>query len=136
MHEQDSMEPPLSNKDKGDKNLDELSEWLSTTSSIPERYGKANISAIALASGVDRQVLYRPEAREMIRKAVSEKGLGMPEQAARAGAAELPPWAKQKIHELEQRITTLYAELGDARRKLARFEHMERHMTQTGMLPR
>lgn len=124
-----------SNKQVGDENLARLAAWLDAAPAIPDRNGKANISAIALASGVDRQVLYRPPAQELIATAVAAKGLGMPQQRAAVGE-ELPPWAKQQIHQMEQRLATLYAELADLRKRIARYEHLERHMTQTGILPR
>lgn len=124
-----------SNKRKGDENLERLKRWLAAAERIPDRNGAANVSAIAVASGVDRQVLYRPEARRMIAEAVEAKGLGMPDQVPVRGD-EVPQWAKARMHEMEQRLATLYAELGDLRKKLARYEHIERHMTATGMLPR
>lgn len=122
-------------KQIGDENLARLGAWLDAAPAIPDRNGKANISAIALASGIDRQVLYRSEAREMIATAVAAKGLGMPQPQSVSGD-ELPPWAKQRLHQMEQRLAALYAELADLRKKLARYDHLERHMTQTGVLPR
>jgi hypothetical protein len=112
-----------------------LRAWLAAAECVPDRNGAANISAIAVASGVDRQVLYRPSARAMIEDAVKAKGLGMPVQQPNK-SEEVPPWAKRRIHELEQRMAVLYAELGDLRKKLQRYEHLERHMTSSGILPR
>lgn len=129
------MPKRLSNHQIGDQHIEVLRRWLEAAECIPDRGGVANISAIAVATGLDRQVLYRDEARALISAAVAQKGLGMPQQQ-RTHTDEVPQWAKEKIHELEQRLATLYAELGEARRKLARYEHLERHMTATGVLPR
>lgn len=124
-----------SNKQIGDRHIERLSEWLNAAERIPDRNGAANISAIAVATGLDRQVLYRDDAKALIAAAVAQKGLGMPAQE-RVRTDEVPQWAKEKMHEMEQRLAALYAELGEARRKLGRYEHLERHMTATGVLPR
>lgn len=125
-----------SNQEIGAESLARLREFLDGAAAVPERNGKANISAIALASGVDRQALYRPEARALIESAVAAKGLGMPEQQNRARHDELPTWAKRQIIALQAQLTTARAEATDLRQQLRRLEHLERHLTDTGMLPR
>ena len=134
------MEPssgsPLrkSNAEIAAESLARLREWLDQTSAIPERGGKANISAISLASGVDRQVLYRDEAKAMIADAVARVGLGMPEQHRGPGPAAVPAWATQRIKDLEEQLAVAKAEARDLRARLRCFEHLERHVTE--MLPR
>ena len=66
-----------STQEIGLQNLTKLETWLSSCESLPGRGGRVNISAVALGAGVDRQLLYRPEAREMIAQAVQQKGLSM-----------------------------------------------------------
>lgn len=125
-----------SNKVKGDANLETLRGWLDAAERVPERNGAANISAIAIASGVDRQVLYRPEARRLIADAVAAKGLGMPDQQRAPGHEAVPGWATQRIKHLEEQLAVAKAETHDLRARLRRYEHLEAHMTATGMLPR
>lgn len=125
-----------SNREKGADNLSRLKQWLDAVTKIPDRNGTANISAIAVASGVDRQVLYRPEAREMITQAVAEKGLGMPDQPRPGTEGDVPAWALRRIHELEQQLTVARVENQDLRRRLRSYEALDRHLAETGMLPR
>lgn len=66
-----------SNREIADENLAKLREWLDTADVIPERGGKANISAIAVAAEVDGQDPFRDEARAAIQVAVEKKCLGM-----------------------------------------------------------
>ena len=75
------------------ESLARLRTYLDAVVHVPARNGKANISAIALAAGVDRQVLYREDASALVAAAVGAKGLGMPEQQRRDNAA-LPGWAR------------------------------------------
>ena len=126
----------ISNAEKGADNLAKLQAWLDSASVIPERAGAANISAIAVAAGLDRQVLYRPEARAMIAQAVDRVGLGMPDQHLGPAADAVPAWATQRIKSLEERLTVAKAEARDLREKLRRYEHLERHLGDSGMLPR
>lgn len=125
-----------SNASIGENNLRRLEAWLDRASKIPERGGKANVSAIALAAGVDRQVLYRDEARSMIAVAVARVGLGMPEQQRKQSDNAIPAWAEQRIKNLEERIAVLQTEVHDLRSKVRRYGHIEQYMTDTGLLPR
>ena len=59
-----------SNADINRESLTRLWTYLETVSHVPARRGTANISAIALAAGVDRQVLYRDEAKTLVAPAV------------------------------------------------------------------
>ncbi|NKL02970.1 hypothetical protein GFM02_33250 [Rhizobium leguminosarum bv. viciae] len=112
-----------------------LEAWLLACRSLPGRGTKVNLSAVALGAGVDRQFLYRPEAAGMIAKAVQEKGLAMPEQG-KAPQLEVPAWASQRILQLENQLTTARAEVHELRKRLQRYEHIDRHMASTGLLPR
>ncbi|NKL24930.1 DUF6262 family protein [Rhizobium leguminosarum] len=125
----------LSTQEIGLQNLAKLDAWLKSCESLPGRGTKVNLSAVALGAGVDRQFLYRPEAREKIALAVQEKGLSMPEQA-RAPQAEVPAWASQRILQLESQLTAARAEAHELRRRLQRYEHIDRHLATTGLLPR
>lgn len=125
-----------SNREIGEENLVRLQAWLDSAEVIPERGGKANISAIAAATGLDRQVLYRDEAKEAIRGAVEKKGLGMPAQQRSPGGDAVPMWATQRIKDLEEQLALVKAEARDLREQLRRYAQLEQHMTETGMLPR
>lgn len=124
-----------STQDIGMINLAKLKAWLSACEVLPGRAGKVNISAVALGAGVDRQLLYRPEAQEMISLAVQEKGLSMPAQTRNA-RAEVPAWASQRILELEGQLTAARVEIHDLRSRLQRYDHIDRHLASTGLLPR
>jgi hypothetical protein len=124
-----------STQEIGLQNLAKLDAWLRSCQSLPGRGSKVNLSAVALGAAVDRQFLYRAEAREMIALAVKEKGLSMPEQG-RASQLEVPAWASQRILQLESQLTAARAEAGELRRRLQRYEHIDRHMASTGLLPR
>lgn len=125
----------LSTQEIGLQNLAKLEAWLLACQCLPGRGTKVNLSAVALGAGVDRQFLYRPEARAMIMLAVQEKGLAVPEQA-KAPQTEVPAWASQRILQLENQLTAARAEVHELRKRLQRYEHIDRHMASTGLLPR
>ena len=98
---------------------------------LPERDGKANISAIALAAGVDRQVLYKnPAAAAALAEAVALLGLAPPQRQEPQVAAR--DGRDQRILKLEQENAALKAENLDLRRRVRRLEHVESHMVETG----
>jgi len=117
------------------ESLARLGAYLDDVTCVPERHGKANISAIALAARVDRQVLYREDAKALVIAAVAAKGLGMPDQQ-RTAATSTPAWATQRIKDLEERVAVVQAENRDLRDRLHRFTHIEQHLEQTGRLAR
>ncbi|KQW84708.1 DUF6262 family protein [Ensifer sp. Root127] len=125
----------LSTQEIGLQNLAKLEAWLESCQSLPGRGSKVNLSAVALGAGVDRQFLYRPDAREKIAETVEKKGLSMPSQA-KAPQAEVPAWASQRILQLESQLTAARAEAYELRRRLQRYEHIDRHLASTGLLPR
>jgi cell fate regulator YaaT (PSP1 superfamily) len=124
-----------SNQEKGEASLRQLAAWLDSAEAIPERHSKANISAIAVAASIERQVLYRPEAKAMIQAAVEEKGLGMP-NLQRQTIEDVPEWASRRIHKLEQELAVAHAEIQGLRGRLRDCAQVEEHMVKTGLLPR
>ncbi|MFC5509365.1 hypothetical protein ACFPN9_29555, partial [Bosea massiliensis] len=77
------MTEELSGAALGAENVEKLRRYLRQLSDekqpLPERNGRANVSAIALACGFDRQVLYKnPGAKRLLAEAVAELGLDAP----------------------------------------------------------
>jgi len=103
---------------------------------LPARGGKPNASAIALACGFDRQVLYKnPAAKELFDKAARE--LGVERAADHEKFDSEKPVARsdprdQRILKLEQENASLRAERADLRARLRRLEHIEELMVETG----
>ena len=103
---------------------------------LPARGGKPNASAIALACGFDRQVLYKnPAAKELFDKAVRE--LGIEPAADHDKRDDEKPVAHsdtrdRRILELEQENASLRAERADLRARIRRLEHIEELMVETG----
>jgi hypothetical protein len=117
------------------ESLARLGAYLDAVVCVPERHGKANVSAIAKAARVDRQVLYREDAKALVVAAVAAKGLEMPGQQRSAGATT-PTWTTQRIKDLEERVAVVQAENRDLRDRLHRFTHIEQHLEETGRLAR
>lgn len=98
---------------------------------LPMRGGEVNRSAIALACGFDRQVLYKnPAAKEVLDAAVKKLGIAEPEEDA-------DPVVKtdrrdERIRTLEQQNASLRAEITGLREKLRRLEQVEDIMVTTG----
>lgn len=104
---------------------------------LPVRQGRVNVSAVALACGFDRQVLYKnPSAKEMLSEAEARLGLdrGDGEDAAEdeKPAVRTPDQRDRRIHKLEQENAALRAEATGLRERLRRLRHVEEHMTETG----
>lgn len=121
------------------ENLAKLERYLAGVECVPERRGEANLSAIAAAAQVRRTWLYDDEPKTMIRAAVEAKGLGMPHQQHQQrapGGEAVPAWATQRIKTLEEQLAVAKAEARDLRDRLRRYEHLERHMAETGRLAR
>ncbi len=94
--------------------------------------GRSTVAAVALASGVDQQSLYKnPRCRELLEQAAQELGLQAIE--ARATGPTTKDEAKtQRISVLEAQVATLKAEVEGLRRQLSRYSHIEQHMVETG----
>src|SRR5687768_4641465 len=99
-----------SNAEKNARYMATLAQWLANASVIPARKGKVNISALEVATGVPRQVLYHDAAQALIEAAATRVGLGMPEQHHSPGGDAVPSWAKQRIKDLEEQAAVLKAE--------------------------
>lgn len=125
----------ISTQEVGLRNLAKLQAWLDSCEKLPGRGDKVNLSALALGAGVDRQFLYRPEAQEKIALAVHEKGLSMPSRV-QGLQVETPPWASQRILQLEKQLAAARVEAHELRQRLRRYEHIDRHLASTGLLPR
>jgi polyhydroxyalkanoate synthesis regulator phasin len=129
------MPLPKSGSEIGTENVERLRRYLADLENegrkLPERGGRANVSAIALACGFDRQVLYKnPAAKRLLDDAVQRLGL------AEAAGDEKPVMRSdrrdQRILTLEQQNASLRAENAGLREKLWRLEHVEDIMIDTG----
>ncbi|MCK1713120.1 hypothetical protein [Bradyrhizobium sp. 143] len=100
---------------------------------LPMRGGEVNRSAIALACGFDRQVLYKnPAAAALLAAAIAK----LPAAAA-ADEEEAKPETKsdrrdRRILSLEQQLAASRAECAGLREKLRRLEQVEDIMVTTG----
>ena len=133
------MEEPLSGAAAGAENVRRLRAYLNDLQKqglpLPVRQGKVNVSAVALACGFDRQVLYKnPAAKEMLEEA--EVALGIEPEAG--GTDDKKPIVRgpdkrdRRIHTLEQENAALRAEVAGLRERLRRVRHVEDHMAETG----
>lgn len=129
------MSVPKSGSEIGAENVERLQRYLESLRQegrkLPERGGKANFSAIALACGFDRQVLYKnPAAKRLLDDALQQLGLA-------EAAGDEKPIAKsdrrdQRILTLEQQNASLRAENAGLREKLRQLEQVEDIMVETG----
>ena len=107
-----------------------VEELASATRGLPARGGRINASAIALACGFDRGVLYQnPAAREVLQEAATR--LGLDGQVAKRETVSIDR-RDQRILKLEQENAGLKAEIFELRRMLRRLEHIEETMVETG----
>ena len=114
-----------SGREQGAENVAKLESYLSTVDSIPERNGKANMSAIAEACGFDRQTLYKnPKAKQLLEEAIKKKGLKGVEIQEDKTPPEIAALERQ-ISSLQQANSSLVAEVYELRSKLKRFNHIE-----------
>jgi hypothetical protein len=99
---------------------------------VPARGGKVSVAAVALASGVDKQSLYKnPRCRELLEEAAQELGLQSIEARA-TGTTKNEDAKSQRIQVLELQVSSLQAEVEGLRRKLRNFAHIEEHMVESG----
>ena len=123
-----------SGADIGAANVQRLKSYLDQLAAsggkLPSRQGKVNASAVALACGFDRVVLYQnPAAREMLRQAATT--LGLDAQVSSRRAVSVDP-RDQAILKLQQENANLKAEVFELRRRLRRLEIIEEVMIETG----
>lgn len=98
---------------------------------LPARGGKVSVAAVALASGVDQQSIYKnPGCRALLENAAQE--LGLQGISAREAGSTNDDTKTQRIQVLEQQVSSLQAEVEGLRRKLRNFAHLEAHMVETG----
>lgn len=133
------MTDAMSGAAAGAENVRRLREYIDALVAegrpLPVRNGKPNVSAIALACGFDRQVLYKnPAAKEALDAAVALAGLvaGDPEAADEKPEVRAPDRRDRRIHKLEQENAALRGEVAGLRERLRRLQHVESHMVETG----
>lgn len=114
-----------SGKQAGEENVEKLRDYLNAIDAVPERSGKANISAIAEACGFQRQVLYKnPAAKDLLERAITAKGLkGISKEEGEKDQERV--LLDSKINRLEQNNAALNAEVYELRRKLEQYAHIE-----------
>ncbi|MBK3732292.1 hypothetical protein GAY29_04095 [Azospirillum brasilense] len=128
--------PGLSGADIGRKNQRALLAYLrgirEACARLPARNGKVNVTAVALACGFDRGVLYQnPRCKRLLQIAVKWYGLeGVGDRADAAPDTHDP--RDDRIRKLEQQNAALLAENHSLRRKLARLQHIDNEMSETG----
>ncbi|GAA0569629.1 DUF6262 family protein [Caenispirillum bisanense] len=131
------MAKRLSGAEVGAANVEKLRRYLASVASLPARGEQVHVSAIALAAGIDRQVLYKnPECRRLLEEAVAAKGLRgvkeRPVQTVDEGRVRL----ERRVADLERANVALLAENAALRAKLRRYGHIEVHLIETGRLAR
>lgn len=100
---------------------------------LPMRAGKPNLSAISLACGFDRQVLYKnPAAAALIDHVVARAPASSAPVAD--GQDEKPKSDRRdsRIMQLEQQLAAARAENAGLRERLRRLQHIEDHVADTG----
>jgi hypothetical protein len=113
----------------GDENVRKLQLYLERLrhagDGLPGRGGKVNISAVAMACGFNREVVYQnPHCRRLLDEAVTTlgfRGLTSRSEADDAGKAKL----ERRLNHLEQHNAALVAEVHELRRQLTKLRHIE-----------
>ena len=114
-----------SGKEIGAENVEKLREYFASIEAVPARAGKAHVSAIAEAVGLDRQVFYKnPTARQLLEDAVAQKGLRGIDAREEQGDVQRAI-LEQKITELEQKNSALMEENWELRRQITKLRHVE-----------
>lgn len=120
----------------GVENVARLQSYLdgleATGTPLPLRAGKPNMSAVALACGFDRQVLYKNPAAAVL---VAEFADRHPGDAAAIESPEAKPQSDRRdsrIMQLEQHLAAARAENAGLRERLRRLQHIEDHVADTG----
>lgn len=129
-------QPNLSGAEIGRLHVERLSAYLESLKAegkaLPSRNSKLNLSAIALACGFDRQVLYKnPTCAALLSKAVVEYGLQATSSRKNDDSPETAA-LEAKILRLEQQNAALKVEVEGLRKKLRQLHHIEEHMISTG----
>lgn len=120
-----------------------LEYYLSRVEALPARNGKLNVSAVAVACGFDRQILYKNRnARALIEAAVRAKGLTGIEEAGADGAGNDPPETmvpmsrlrdeQRRVALLERRLSEMTARNSALRARLRQQCLIEEHLIAAG----
>jgi hypothetical protein len=113
----------------GAENVRKLTAYLAGIDALPARGGKANMTAIAVAAGVDRQALYKnPDCRKLLNDAIAQKGLAGIEDRPEEDREKLA--LERKITDLQKKNDSLYAEVHELRRQLKRYQNIEQMLEQ------
>lgn len=125
----------VSGREIGERNVATLRAYLDRLQAagelLPERSGKPNLSAIAIACGFDRQTLYKnPTAKALLDEAVRRLGTAPPADDASDELDAKPKGDRRdrRILQLEQHNAALRAEVRGLREQLARYRHVEEAM--------
>jgi hypothetical protein len=136
----------------GLENIDRLKAYLDSLKlaglSVPQRNGRPNLSAIAAASGFDRQVLYHnPGAATLLSEAVEHEHAGntatpkfeCPGQSLEELLSARLQSRERRIAEVEGKLLAARAEIEELRKKVlqleernARLRLFEAHVLETG----
>lgn len=113
----------------GQEYVEKLKSYLNSVPGLPARSGKVNMTAIAEASGVPRQSLYKNEdCQNLLREAASQKGLTGVEDRGDDDGGKVR--LERRIMTLEQSNAALVAENYELRRQLKKLRHIEEMMEQ------
>ncbi len=114
--------------------------WLDSVDAIPANdRGGAHVSEMERLLGIPRTAFYtNPGLREMLEKAIAEKGL-RPIQAKAPGLTCDDSYVRtleQRIKSLEQKLDAEKAANAELRSKLRRLDALEQTLIVSGRLPR
>lgn len=126
-----------SGADIGAENVERLRSYLAglevTGTPLPMRNGRPNMSAIALACGFDRQVLYKnPAAVALIDDVVSRAPVSSAPGADDPDEKPKSDRRDSRVMQLEQQLAAARAENAGLRERLRRLQHIEDHVAETG----
>jgi predicted exporter len=108
----------------GRENAARLQDYLSSIDRLPTHGGKVNVSAIAVACGFNRQVLYKNETcHKLLADAVEQKGLdGIEMKGVQHLESSTTFVPLKKLQEAESRILTLEKRLIELRARVVGLE--------------
>jgi Family of unknown function (DUF6262) len=113
----------------GREYVEALKSYLDSVEALPARSGKVSMTAIAEASGVPRQSLYKnDDCKALIDRAVEAKGLVGIEQRRQSDPEKVQ--LERKMMALEQKNAALVGEVHELRRQLKRYRAVEEMMVQ------
>ncbi len=130
-----------SGREMGRENAARLQDYLSGIDSLPTRGGKVNISAVAVACGFNRQVLYKNEiCHKLLADAVEKKGLDGIEmkgvQHLESNTQMVPlknlQEAESRIGALEKRLSELRARVVGLEAKMRRYQAIDEELISRG----